>query len=46
MPRAASAPCPNPRPLQGACTFGPRLSDEEVRDLATYVEQQAAADWK
>jgi hypothetical protein len=32
--------------LQGACTFGPRLSDEEVRDLATYVEQQAAAGWK
>ncbi|KAG2451209.1 hypothetical protein HYH02_003816 [Chlamydomonas schloesseri] len=31
---------------KGACTFGPRLSDEEVTSLATYVSERAAASWK
>jgi cytochrome c6 len=33
-------------PLQLQCTFGPRLSDEEVQQLVSYVQEQAAADWK
>jgi hypothetical protein len=28
------------------CTFGPRLSDEEIRDLVKYVQDSAAAGWK
>ncbi|EIE22508.1 hypothetical protein COCSUDRAFT_83465, partial [Coccomyxa subellipsoidea C-169] len=32
--------------LQGKCTFGPRLSDEEIQRLSQYVVDQAAADWK
>lgn len=31
---------------QGKCTFGPRLSDEEIEQLSQYVAEQAAADWK
>ncbi|EFJ41518.1 hypothetical protein VOLCADRAFT_121636 [Volvox carteri f. nagariensis] len=31
---------------KGACTFGPRLSDEEVAALATYVQERAAEGWK
>ncbi|GBF89429.1 cytochrome, chloroplastic [Raphidocelis subcapitata] len=31
---------------KGACTFGPRLSDEEVREMADYVAERAAAAWK
>ncbi|GLC41560.1 hypothetical protein PLESTB_000702000 [Pleodorina starrii] len=31
---------------KGACTFGPRLSDEEVTSLAAYVQDRAAAGWK
>lgn len=31
---------------RGQCTFAARLSDESIRDLATYVQTQAAADWK
>ena len=31
---------------KGQCTFGPRLSDAEVRELATYVSEQAANEWK
>ncbi|KXZ54884.1 hypothetical protein GPECTOR_4g956 [Gonium pectorale] len=31
---------------KGACTFGPRLSDEEVAGLAAYVQERAAAGWK
>lgn len=27
------------------CTFGPRLSDEEIRGLAVYVLDRAAANW-
>lgn len=30
---------------KGACTFGPRLADEEVKGLAEYVLQQAAQGW-
>lgn len=32
--------------VQGRCTFGPRLSDEEIQRLSQYVVEQAAADWK
>lgn len=28
------------------CTFGPKLSDEEVQELVQYVQEQAAAGWK
>lgn len=31
---------------RGACTFGPRLSDEEVADVSAYVLQRAAEGWK
>jgi len=31
---------------KGQCTFGPRLSDEEIKDLATFVRQRADAGWK
>ncbi len=31
---------------KGACTFGPRLSDEDVAGLAVYVQQRAAEGWK
>lgn len=31
---------------KGACTFGPRLSDEDVTGLAVYVQQRAAEGWK
>ncbi|KAG2494468.1 hypothetical protein HYH03_007520 [Edaphochlamys debaryana] len=27
---------------RGACTFGPRLSDEEITDLVAFVQQRAA----
>ena len=30
---------------RGACTFGARLSDEEIRGLAAYVQEQADANW-
>lgn len=32
--------------LQIQCTFGPKLTDEEVQGLAQYVQDQAAAGWK
>jgi mono/diheme cytochrome c family protein len=31
---------------QGKCTFGPRLTDEEVQQMADYVLQQAANNWQ
>ena len=31
---------------KGQCTFGARLSDEEVRGLAEYVVEQSKLDWK
>eukprot|EP00798_Chlamydomonas_sp_ICE-L_P012031 gene12031-15133_t len=31
---------------RGQCTFAARLSDEEVKDLATYVQERADAEWK
>jgi cytochrome c6 len=30
---------------RGQCTFGARLSDEEVADMAAYVLERAAAGW-
>jgi cytochrome c6 len=30
---------------KGACTFGPRLSDDVIRGLAQYVSEQAKAGW-
>ncbi len=32
--------------LQGKCTFGPRLPDEDVQRLSQYVLDQAAVKWK
>jgi hypothetical protein len=32
--------------VQAQCTFGAKLSDEEVQDLVQYVQDQAAAGWK
>lgn len=32
--------------MQGQCTFGPRLSDEEVQDLVQYVQDKAANGWQ
>lgn len=34
-----------PKITQGKCTFGPRLSDEEIQSLAAYILQQAEAGW-
>ena len=31
---------------KGKCTFGARLSDEDVRGLAGYVLERSAAEWK
>eukprot|EP00245_Coleochaete_scutata_P006366 TRINITY_DN20793_c0_g1_i1.p1 TRINITY_DN20793_c0_g1~~TRINITY_DN20793_c0_g1_i1.p1 ORF type:complete len:214 (+),score=27.33 TRINITY_DN20793_c0_g1_i1:369-1010(+) len=31
---------------KGQCTFGPRLSDEEIQDLASYIREQAELGWK
>eukprot|EP00878_Enallax_costatus_P011924 GHUV01012448.1.p1 GENE.GHUV01012448.1~~GHUV01012448.1.p1 ORF type:complete len:158 (+),score=35.24 GHUV01012448.1:34-507(+) len=31
---------------RGKCTFGPRLTDEEVRGMAQYVLDKAGHDWK
>ena len=31
---------------KGQCTFGARLSDEDVRGLAGYVLERSAAEWK
>ena len=31
---------------KGQCTFGPRLSDEDVRELSTYVLAQSKEGWK
>lgn len=31
---------------KGQCTFGPRLADDDVRDLAQYVLDQSKAGWK
>ncbi len=41
-------PCPptNLAHHQGQCTFGPRLSDEDIRNLTTYILQQAEAGWR
>lgn len=30
---------------KGKCTFGPRLSDDEIRELAAYVLRNAEAGW-
>lgn len=30
---------------QGKCTFGPRLSDEDIHNLTTYILEQAEAGW-
>jgi hypothetical protein len=32
--------------MQGKCTFGPRLTDEEVQQMAQYVLEQAANNWQ
>ena len=42
-PGAHAPHCPR---LQGACTFGPRLSDAEVQELTDFVLERAAAGWK
>lgn len=31
---------------RGACTFGPRLTDGQIRALADYVLEEAARGWK
>ncbi|CAL5224974.1 g7748 [Coccomyxa viridis] len=31
---------------KGKCTFGPRLSDDEIQRLSHYVLQQAGSDWR
>mmetsp|Transcript_24266 Transcript_24266/g.62627 ORF Transcript_24266/g.62627 Transcript_24266/m.62627 type:complete len:187 (+) Transcript_24266:1122-1682(+) len=31
---------------KGQCTFGPRISDEDIRGLVAYVNERAAAGWK
>lgn len=31
---------------RGKCTFGARLSDEEVQGLASFVQQKAATKWQ
>jgi hypothetical protein len=31
---------------QGKCTFGPRLTDEEVQQMTQYVLDQAANNWQ
>ncbi|KAF5833745.1 hypothetical protein DUNSADRAFT_9812 [Dunaliella salina] len=31
---------------KGQCTFGPRLSDDDIRGLVAYVNERAAAGWK
>merc|ERR1712216_488701 len=31
---------------KGKGTFGPRLSDEDISSLVTYIQERAAADWK
>ena len=30
---------------RGKCTFGPRLADDEIRELAAYVLRNAEAGW-
>lgn len=40
------SPCQRAPAAQGACTFGPRLSDGEVQELTDYVLERAAAGWK
>lgn len=37
-------PCALPPPA-AQCTFGPRLGDDEIRQLAEYVLAQANAGW-
>lgn len=37
--------CVAPSVYQGKCTFGPRLSDEEIQSLTTYILEQAEAGW-
>ena len=32
--------------VQGKCTFGKRLSDDDVQRLTQYVLERADADWK
>lgn len=34
------------RRLQGACTFGPRLADEEIKALAEFVLSSAQSGWQ
>ena len=54
MHAALSCTCRLARPVdltllhgcQGKCTFGPRLSDDEIRRLSAYVLDGAAKDWK
>jgi hypothetical protein len=36
----------NNKTTKGACTFGPRLSDDDVRALSQYVLDRAADGWK
>jgi len=31
---------------KGKCTFGPRLTDDEINGLVDYVQQRAAAKWQ
>lgn len=31
---------------KGQCTFGPRLSDDDIKSLADFVLAKAAAGWK
>jgi hypothetical protein len=32
--------------MQGKCTFGKRLDDQSIQQLADYTLQQAASGWK
>eukprot|EP00891_Asterochloris_glomerata_P004060 jgi/Astpho2/4060/Aster-x1196 len=43
-PRGLSVACDVQ--LQGKCTFGKRLSDDDLQRLTQYVLERAAADWK
>jgi len=31
---------------RGQCTFGPRLSDDDITALASYVKERAASKWQ
>ena len=33
-------------PTEGQCTFGARLSDDDIRGVAEYVLEQSKSGWK